>query len=69
MHISNRIGIPTHGVDLWHQELRMEARTKKSPMEQAQGEERRGKKERGEEERERRAGVLFCVEVTPYPSA
>jgi hypothetical protein len=69
MYISNRIRIPTHGVDLGHQELHMEVRTKKSPMGHAQGEEMRGKKERGEEERERRADVLFYVEVTSYPSA
>jgi hypothetical protein len=67
-YVPNRIGIPTHGVDLWHHRLRIGERTHKSPMKPPQGEERRRKKETEEGERERRISTLFCAEVTPYPS-
>jgi hypothetical protein len=57
MYVPNTIGIPTHGVDLWHHGLRLVKRNPKSPMEPPQGE--RGgerKKERGGRKRSR--GIL-----------
>jgi hypothetical protein len=45
MYVPNTIGIPTHGVDLWHHKLQIRERTPKSPMEPPQGEERKRKKE------------------------
>jgi hypothetical protein len=52
-YVPNTIGIPTHGVDLWHHELQIGERNPKSPMKPPEGEKRRRKKEREEEERER----------------
>jgi hypothetical protein len=49
-YVSNTIGVPTHGVNLWHHELRI-------------GEERkRGERKRGRK-REREADAVFCIEV------
>jgi hypothetical protein len=45
MYVPNTIGIPTHGVDLWHHGLRLAKRNPKSPMKPPQ--EEGGKKERG----------------------
>jgi hypothetical protein len=52
MCIPNRIGTPTHEVDLGYHRLRTEKRTQESPMEPPQGKERRRKKEREKEEKE-----------------
>jgi hypothetical protein len=62
MYVPNTIGIPTHGVGLWHHRPRIGERSHKSPMEPPQGEERR-KKEKEEEERERGVVTLFCAEI------
>jgi hypothetical protein len=60
-YISNRIRIPTYGVDLRRHGLRTEKRTQESPMEPPQGKERMRKKEREEEEREKRNDDLLCA--------
>jgi hypothetical protein len=49
-YVPNMIGIPTHGVDLWHHRLRLAKTNPKSPMEPSQGERGEGRKK----ERERR---------------
>jgi hypothetical protein len=48
-YVPNMIGIPTHGVDLWHHILRIGERTPKSSIKPPQGEERKRKKEKEEE--------------------
>jgi hypothetical protein len=56
-YVPNMIGIPTHGVDLWHHRLRLAKTNPKSPMELSQGERGEGrKKERGG--RKRAGGIL-----------
>jgi hypothetical protein len=44
MSVPNTIGIPTHGVDLWHNGLRLVKRNLKLPMEPPQGERGGGRK-------------------------
>jgi hypothetical protein len=57
MYVPNTIGIPTHGVDLWHHGLRLVKRNPKSTLEPPQGERGGGKKkERGG--RKRVGGIL-----------
>jgi hypothetical protein len=57
MYVPNTIGIPIHGVDLWHHGLRLVKRNPKSTLEPPQGERGGGrKKERGG--RKRVGGIL-----------
>jgi hypothetical protein len=53
MYVPNTIGIPTHGVNLWHRRLRLANRNPKSPMEPPQGERGGRKKERKKERKEK----------------
>jgi hypothetical protein len=61
--VLNMIGVPTEGVNLWYNRLRIGERIPNSPMGPPQGEERKRKKQR-DEEGEKGVGALFCTEVT-----
>jgi hypothetical protein len=54
-YVPNTIGIPTHGVDLWHHKLLLGERGPKLQMEPPQGERGGGRKK--ERERRKKEGL------------